>query len=458
MESDVIIIGAGPAGLAAAMWLQKSQESPRVKVLESSWRTGGWVRSERRDGYLCEHGPQAVRGSAEIADCISMLGIDDELVQASPTSATRWLGRRGSLRPVPVKPLAMICSGLLSVRGKLRLLGEKRVSTRSPAAGGESVAAFCERRFGRESVPLIQAMLGGIYAGDARRLEAASALPTLTKLEADHGSVLRGLRAKRKANRARDERLLGDQVYSFRDGIEGLTNRLAAAVGSSLEVHAAVASVRHEGGVWIAEMQDGSQHRATRLVMACPARVSAALLAAAAPSLSAELAAIPYASLASVYLGIPMASLPAKLSGFGFLLESEADNPVLGAIYASQLFADHAPAGHQLLRVMMGGALHPEVVDYDDQTLIEEAIATTRRYLGGDLAPTFTHVVRAREAIPQFELGHQERMQRIIDMLDQYPGLRLCGNSYQSVALAAQLVRGSGLQARKELAVEEVAR
>ena len=305
------------------------------------------------------------------------------------------------------------------------------------------MASFCERRLGRNTVPLVQAMVGGVYAGDARRLEVASALPFLTRLEREYGSVLRGIRERRRARRARgEERLPAQQIFSFRDGIEGLTNRLAVAAGESLELDAAVASVAHQGGAWTARMRDGSERRAGRLVLACPARVSARLLAAEAPDLSAELAAIGYASLVSVYLGMPMINPPARLSGFGFLLENEPDTPVLGAIYASQLFSDHAPAGHQLVRVMMGGSLHPSVIGCEDADLIETAVATLRRYVGINLTPTFTHVVRAREAIPQYELGHQQRMQRIKDKLDQLPGLRLCGNSYQAVALTAQHAHG----------------
>ena len=458
MDADVLIIGGGPAGLAAAMWESRTSSRPRVRVLEAGPRIGGWVRSERRDGYLCEHGPQAIRASAEFTDFVSMLGIEEELVAASPESSTRWLGRRGRLRAVPTRPLPMLMSGLLSLRGKLRLLREPRVASQSSADGGESVAGFCERRLGREAVPLVQAMIGGVYAGDAQQLEVASALPILTQFEGEQGSVLRGIRARRQAKKSSAGPSSAQQVFSFRDGIEGLVNRLAAAAPGQVELDAAVDSVAYDGGAWAAKMRDGSEHRAPRLIMACPARVSARLLAAVAPALSAELAEIPFASLASVYLGMPMTTLPSKLSGFGFLLETEPGNPVLGAIYASQLFPDHAPPGHQLVRVMMGGSLHPSAVDCEDTDLIDSAVAAMRRYVGLDVAPTFTHVVRARQAIPQFELGHKPRRHRITDMLGQCPGLRLCGNSYHNVALTAQLSRRAGLQSSATNCSEEVAR
>jgi oxygen-dependent protoporphyrinogen oxidase len=457
MDADVLIIGGGPAGLAAALWESQGASHLRVKVLEAGSRPGGWVRSERRDGYLCEHGPQAIRSSPSFTQFVAKLGLEGDLVAANPESSTRWLGRRGKLRAVPTKPLAMLGSRLVSPWGKFRLLREVRVAARAQAAGGESVAAFCERRFGRESVPLVQAMIGGIFAGDASQLEVASALPFLTLLEQQYGSVFRGIRAKRQERRARGEGPPAADVYSFRGGIEGLMTRLATAAGESLEVDAQVDSLTHHGDVWTAHLRDGSERRASRLILACPARVSAKLLRRAAPSLAHELAAIPFASLASVYLGIPMASPPAKLSGFGFLLETEPDSPVLGAIYASQLFPFHAPVGHQLVRVMMGGSLHPEVTNCEDHDLIATAVATLRRYVEPNLAPTFTHVVRCREAIPQYRLGHKQRMQRITDMLDQFPGLRLCGNSYQGIAVTSQLGRDAGLRAASDQQSKAVA-
>ena len=454
-----MIIGGGPAGLAAAMWQSHCSPPPRLLVLEAGARPGGWVRSERRDGYLCEHGPQAIRSTPQFSQIVAKLGLEDELVAASPEASTRWLGRRGKLRAVPTKPLAMLGTGLLSLSGKFRLLREGRVPMQRALDGGESVAAFCERRFGRETVPLVQAMLGGIFAGDASRLEVASAMPSLTQLEAEHGSVMRGMRAKRQAKRARGESG-GSQpeIYSFEDGIEGLVNRLAEVVGDALEVDAPVESVSQDGVGWTAHLRDGTQRRASRLVLACPARVSARLLKHAAPELAVELAAIPFASLASVYLGLPIAKPPAKLSGFGFLLENEPGTPVLGAIYASQLFPGHAPAGHQLIRVMMGGSLHPNVVDCEDRDLIDTAVATLQRYVGQKISPTFRHIVRCREAIPQYELGHKQRMQRITDLLSSSPGLRLCGNSYEGIAVTAQLGRDAGLRAAHEGSAEGAAR
>ena len=452
MDSDLLIVGGGPAGLATAFWKQRQSPELRIRVLEASDHPGGWLRSEHRQGYLCEHGPQAIRPTEGFHQLVAALGIEDQVVGASASASTRWLGRGGQLLPVPSSPLGLLKSQLLTWRGKWRLSRETGISRNPVKEPSESMAAFCTRRFGPESVPLVQAMVGGIFAGDAERLEVLSAFPTLAQLELESGSVFRGLRHRRKQLKL-TQRGSGQPksvspppaMVTFRDGIQGFVAGLANAVGDSLECGVSVAALQFADGVWTVTMSDGRVHRAAELVLACPANVSGPLLAPVAPELASELAEIPFVSLASVYLGVPMPLPPKKMTGFGCLLTYEPNQPVLGAIYASQVFPDHAPAGHQLVRVMIGGALHADVTQMLDQELIDMSVAMLRKHVVPSIAPTFTHVVRCRSAIPQYELGHRQRLERISKLLSGFPGLSLRGNSYRGVAVTAQLGADVGL-------------
>src|SRR5262249_18546349 len=127
-------------------------------------------------------------------------GIGAQVVAADPRARRRWVGRGGALLAVPGHPLQLLTTRLLPFAAKLRLLGERFVRGKAPAS--ESVAAFARRRFGARVVPLVQAMVGGIFAGDAEQLEVGSAFPTLAAAEREHGSVLRGLVAGRRAGGA----------------------------------------------------------------------------------------------------------------------------------------------------------------------------------------------------------------------------------------------------------------
>lgn len=457
MNADVIIIGGGPAGLAAAFWHRRKHPDQQVLVLEARSRAGGWVQSNRRDGYLCEVGPQGIRPTDSFAQLVAELGVQDQLVEARPSASRRWFGRDGKLLPVPSGPISLLTSPLLSWRGKLRLLRESRVSPAPGVDGEESMASFCLRRFGPETVPLVHAMVGGVFAGDAERLEVASAFPMVAQLEREHGSVMRGMRKRRQARRANPNAKKRPTLVTFGGGMADLTQCLAAQVGDALRCDAPVQAVQRNEHGWLASMCDGTELRARRLVMACPAHVSARLLAGAVPELSTELRAIPFASLASVYLGLAMTAPPKKLTGFGFLLASQLGNPVLGAIYVSQIFPSHAPEGHVLVRVMIGGVRHPDIVAHDDVQLITTAVETLAKYTGITIDPSFTHVERCRTAIPQYELGHDQRMRRIATMLAALPGLRLCGNSYKGVAVTAQLGADALISAAHTATREQVA-
>jgi oxygen-dependent protoporphyrinogen oxidase len=455
MDSDLLIVGGGPAGLAAAFWKQRQSPGLRIRVLEASDHPGGWLRSEHREGYLCEHGPQSIRPTEEFTKLVAALGIEDQIVDASALAATRWLGRGGKLLQVPSSPVGLLKSPLLTWRGKWRLSRETRVSRHPANNPSESMAAFCARRFGPESVPLVQAMVGGIFAGDAERLEVLSAFPTLAQLELESGSVFGGLRHRRKQLKLTQKESgqtkgasPSSAMVTFRDGMQGFVAGLANAVGDSLECGVSVASLQFTDGAWTVTMSDGRVHRAAELVLACPANVSARLLAPVAPELASELAEIPFVSLASVYLGMPMPLPPKKMTGFGCLLTYEPNQPVLGAIYASQVFPNQAPAGHQLVRVMIGGSLHADVTQMLDQELVDMAVAMLRRHVEPSIAATFTHVVRCRSAIPQYELGHSQRLERISKLLSGFPGLSLRGNSYRGVAVTAQLGADVGLSGK----------
>ncbi len=440
-----VIVGGGPAGLAGAFWRLHDDPAADVRVLEAAPRVGGWVRTETSDGYRCEVGPQAVRPGPELDALVAALGIADRLVPAAKTAKTRWIGRGGRLLAVPHGPVQLLRTPLLTLRGKLRLFREPFVAAGDPT--GEALSSFVARRFGPETAPLVQAMVSGIFAGDADRLEVEGAFPMLATAEREHGSVVRGLRQKRRAARATgapQKPKPAAALFSFANGMQELVDALAARLGDRVRTGAAVRGLARTDAAWRLTLGDGSTVDAEEVVLACPSAQAARIVRDLDGELATALAAIPSASLASVYLGFPATALPPQLQGFGFLLEPGERCPALGAIYVGSLFPQHAPAGQAFIRVMLGGRRHPDVVALGDDDLVRLAVDTVARYTGARIAPTFQRIVRVRDAIPQYESGHVAAMARIDQRLQRHPGLRLRGNSYRAIALAGQLGRQSG--------------
>ena len=226
-NTDVVVIGAGISGLAAATWLQSY--GLEVAVLESTHRPGGVMQSERRAGYLLEHGPNSLlETSPRIRELIALAGLENEMVAANQQARRRYIVKNGGLVPLPTGPVSFLRTPLFSARAKLRLLREPFIPP-LPAGREESVAAFVTRRLGEEFLDYaVEPFVAGVYAGDAEHLSLAAAFPRLKGLESEHGSLIRGaIRGRRQRAGTKDIAKSPGGMLSFREGLGQLTATLA---------------------------------------------------------------------------------------------------------------------------------------------------------------------------------------------------------------------------------------
>ena len=316
MAQDVVVVGGGIAGLAIAWELCTRPgllpEGAGVQVLEAAPRAGGSIRTERRDGYLCEWGPTGFLDDVPATlDACRRLGLGSRLTPANEAAARRFVVRGGRLRELPNGVFSFLGSDVLSLRGRLRVLGEPLVPRRRSDVD-ESVFDFAGRRIGREAaMVLMDALVTGIWAGNADSLSLGSAFPKLAALERDHGGLLRGMIADRRPR---------GRLTSFPNGLTELTDALVAALGSRLHLGARVTEIErlHDGGFRVAV--DGAPAReAAAVVLACPSWCAAPLLAGLDPSLSAQVAGIPAVGVAVLHLGFAREDARG-LAGFGFLV------------------------------------------------------------------------------------------------------------------------------------------
>jgi protoporphyrinogen/coproporphyrinogen III oxidase len=457
---DVVVVGAGIAGLTVAYrLLRDARDRVAVTVLEAGERPGGPICSARIAGYLCEHGPQGLLDNAP-----GTLALLDELglepVTSFPSSRRRYVFRAGRLREVPASALSAITTDVLSWKGKLRLLAEPLIPAKIQE--DESIDAFAALRLGREAArALVDPMVSGIYAGDAARLSIRAAFPRLWQLEREHGSLVRGMLARRRQRSSSNSDVVRPrmgQLVSFVDGVEALPKALAAALGARVKNHCRVTALQRVAGSsnvdgrWRVSL-DGRELEADHVVIAGHPAMASSLLAPLDRAIGALLGEIPSAPVAVVALGYARGDVARPLDGFGFLVPRSEGLHTLGVLWESSIFPHRAPPDRVLLRAIIGGVHDPDVIALDDDQLLAIAGGDLRQTLGISAPPAFMHIVRHRLGIPQCTMGHPARMERLEEALKRWPGLHLTGWGYRGVsvnhciadaALVAGRIVGSG--------------
>ena len=424
----VAIVGGGISGLATAAALEV--RGADVVVLEGEPHAGGKVRTEVEDGWLCEWGPTGFldREPATRALC-ERLGLTERLVAASGDAKDRFIMRRGALLRVPTSPPAFFTSPLLSPRGRLRVMTEPFRTARRDGAD-ESVAEFGARRIGEEAVDiLLDPMVSGIFAGDARQLSVAAAFPRIVELEQKYGSLVRAMIAVGRERR-RNGAKAGGPAGPGGEPIDALARHL----GDRLRTGARVAALEKQTGTsWVVHLHDGQRIEADRLVLAIPAPGCAELLRPLDAPLAELVGGIPYANIAVALLGLRREHVSHPLAGFGLLIPRKEGRRVLGMIWSSTLFAGRAPDGHVMVDARVGGATDPGAIDLDDDAL-EKLVREELGSLLGFSGPTvFRKVYRHTAGIPQYVVGHKDRIARIERELHHLPGLYLTGNAFRGV-------------------------
>jgi oxygen-dependent protoporphyrinogen oxidase len=425
-----LVIGGGISGLVCAYALRKAGID--AHIVESSPKPGGVIVSERRDGYLLEFGPQSFTATSPILKLCRELQIDNQLEQAPP-KAPRFVFVESELRTVPSSPPAFITSPLFSATTKWRVLRDFFGHSAAPD-GAESVASFTRRKFTPELLEkLVGPLVSGIYAGDPEKLGLRSAFPQLYEAEKFTGSVIRGLLRAGK-NRGANEK---PTLQSFRNGNQTLTNALAANLGSNLRCGAAARSVRLASSSLTAStfevtiLANGQEETVTtdQLIISTPAAQAAALLRGVNPHFQSTLTQFEYAPVAVVSLGYPQAAIRHSLHGFGFLVPRSSGLRILGTVWNSSLFPGRAPKDHVLLTSFLGGVTDPQAASLSES----ELLATVHRELAAILdisqqQPAFANVKIWPRAIPQFNIGHFQRISDLALLQSRYPGVSLAGN------------------------------
>lgn len=464
----VVVVGGGIAGLTAVYRLQKLRPDVEITLLEASNRLGGKLLTEQVDGFVVEGAPDSFlsrkpRGIALVEE----LGLADKIQGRRPENKRTYVQRHGQLHDlpegltglIPTNLDALTNSTLLSTAGVARVAEETAVPVRV-GADDETVASFVTRRLGQEAFEnLIEPLMGGIYGGRADLLSLQATFPQLRQLEQRHGSLLGGLTARNGAAAAAHY----PPFVSLRGGMGTLVAALRDEIaGQRVCLGAKMQRVVEENGRFHVDYSDTRPDRLAiadcinhvrsdeydALIVATSAHVASKLVKGVEKELSCSLVKIPHSSSVVVSLGFDASNLP-NLHGYGYVIPKAEGKEVLACTWSSQKWAGRAPEGQLLLRVFIG-RFGKDATGYDDEKLLAMARDELRETLGITAVPTLTCIHRWSQAMPQYTLGHLERVAAIESSVANYDNLALAGAYFRGVGIPDCIQSG-------ELAAEKIA-
>jgi oxygen-dependent protoporphyrinogen oxidase len=491
----VAIVGGGVSGLAAAWHLQQwGGEQLELSLFEAASRLGGVIDTLEMPGRLIELGADnfATLDPTAWQWCQAM-GLDQELVgpAAEYRGAMVAIGQRvlpipeGFVLLQPGPATHLLRSPLLSWPGKLRLMCEPWIPPRR-AQSDESLQSFATRRLGRECFErLVEPLVAGIFTARAETLSMQAALPRFVELESRWGSLTRGaIKQRRQPANQRAEapsRTSGNraaergpaqtdagsdrgaryaQFVAPRLGMRWWISQIAGQLaGVQLHHHKIERIGRSEDGRWQIDTGEPSTPADATwdaICLAVPAGAAASLLRPLDTSLASELAAIPYASSAVAAMIVRAEEVPPDRRCFGIVIPRVEGRPVLAISCTSRKYPGRVPDGELLLRVFIGGAIAPELLQQPDQKLLQIAWEQAKELLHLSTPPSWQQLIRWPDAMPQYILGHSQRIAAIEQGLSKWPGLALAGSAYRGVGIpqcvasgrqaAAQILHHLGLK------------
>ncbi|MEN3534122.1 protoporphyrinogen oxidase [Microbispora sp. ZYX-F-249] len=441
----VVVVGGGIAGLAAALHLNRADAGLRITVLEAAPRVGGKLYASQVAGVEVDAGAESMLARRpEGKELARLAGLGDDLVDPGTTRAA--VLSRGSLRPlprqqvmgVPSDVVALARSGVLSPAGLARVPLDQFLPP-TLVTGDVSVAAYIRARMGGEVVDrLVEPLLGGVYAGRADMLSLDATMPRIAAAARTERSLLQAARSI-AAEAPADA---GPVFTTLRNGLGALPAAVAKESGAQIRTGVTVRDLIRTPEGWrlvTGPTRDAEVIDADAVVLAVPARPASRLLGREVPKAAAELAGIEYASMAIITLAYPRTAFPEPPEGSGYLVPPVEGRPVKAATFSSVKWPHLAEADRNVMIVRCSvGRLGEELVlQRDDAELTALAMNEMAEIMGVRGLPLDTRVTRWGGGLPQYDVGHLDRIARVRAAIAGQPGLAVCGAAYEGLGIPA---------------------
>jgi protoporphyrinogen/coproporphyrinogen III oxidase len=486
----IVIIGGGISGLAAAhrlVELGKDQKQQiQITLLEAGPQLGGIIQTEQRDGFLLERGPDSfISDKPEALTLARRLGLDSRIRETNSQHRRSFIVRKGRLRAVPegfqllapTRIWPFITSDIFSLTGKLRMSADLILPRRSVNGTGklddESLASFVRRRLGREALErMAQPMVGGIYTADPETLSLRATLPRFLDIEREYRSIILGMLRRGRTQTNSERQGTSGARYSlflsFDGGMQVLVDELSAVIAggpvregdsdrrarTEIRLNTRVETLERrsaasgEGEAWKVFTSGGETLLADAVCLAVPAYAAASLLEKTNSQLAAKLREINFASSATINFAYQRRDISHRLDGFGFVVPFIEHRSLIACTFSSIKFSGRAPGDHVLLRAFVGGALQPEMLALDESDLLQRVKSDLRELLGITAEPLFTEVAKWEHSMPQYEVGHLEKIEAIEVECGKLSHIALAGNSYLGAGIS-DCIRSGEMAAEK---------
>jgi oxygen-dependent protoporphyrinogen oxidase len=452
MTPRIVVVGGGIAGLAAAhRLLELRQQSLDVEILllEASSRLGGAIATERIGDFLLEGGPDSfVTEKPWALQLCERLGLTSRLLSTQPAYQKIYVVRKGRLEPLPegfflLAPTRLwpfIQTPLFSWAGKLRIASELLRPRASPVAD-ESLGSFVRRRFGAQALERVaQPLVGGIYASDPDKLSLRATMPRFLEMERKQRSVIYAMwSAQRRRRREAGSGARWSLFVTMAGGVGELVDAIAQRLPEGcIRLHSRVQALHFDDQEknWRIALNGGETIEAGAVILATPAYRTADILASITARAAGHLKQISYASTATVSLAYKRADFPEPPDSFGFVVPAIERRKIMACTFSSLKYPGRAPEGAVLLRAFVGGSLQPELLNNDDAALERNVRDEIANLLGVRAEPLVSRIWRHPNSMPQYHVGHEERIASIKDALRGFPTLALAGSAYSGVGIS----------------------
>lgn len=447
ITKNILIIGGGITGLSTAYYLKKEIQEKNlpynIKLVEASERLGGKIKTLKKDGFIIERGPDSFlsRKPATI-NLIKSLGMEDQLISNNTGQSYVLVNGKlhkipvGSFMGIPIQMRPLLTSRLISPVGKMRV-GLEKVKKKSAPQKDQSLGKFFRNRLGNELVEnLIEPLLGGIYSGNLDKMSLMSTFPNFYQLEQEYGSLIKGLQATMPKPPTRKERKKRPGVFNaLTNGFESLVDELSKQFNEEeVSLNCGVDHIQKKDEYYNVLLDNGTVYQADSIVITTPHNTLPEIFSQY--KYFDQFKKIPQSSVANVALAFNKKAIRKELDGTGYVVSRNSDFRITACTWTHKKWLHTAPKDKILLRSYVGRHDDQKVVDLNDDEIIDVVLKDLNKTMKITEKPLFTVVTRYKDIMPQYAVGHRERLREVTAKMNaSLPGVYLAGSSYTGVAV-----------------------